>query len=113
MPKAELHQVMFAIRKINEGWYVELPDDTRIGPYLPNIAVEVAATNVLLARKRGLDAHNFVRDEHGNVHSCAIVDRTSDPNRCQECERSWSTSGLSVRCPLRSALVSSSPSSPS
>ena len=94
---------MFTIRKINEWWYVESPDDTRFGPYLPNMAIEIAAAHVLLARKRGLDTSLLVRDEYGHDHNCSLMDKTDDPNRCQECISAWPNAGISVSCPLHAA----------
>jgi hypothetical protein len=107
MRSNDLRQVVFTIRKINDGWHIALPDDTQIGPYLPNIALEVAMAHALLARKRDLDAQVFVRDECGGTHRCMVIDWMNDPNRCQKCESSWRTSALPVKCPLRAAFTSS------
>jgi hypothetical protein len=97
--------VSFIIRKISEGWHIDLPDGADLGPYRNGeLALEVAVTHVLLARKEGVDARMFVRDERGGIHTCAIVDGMSDPQRCQKCESSWQKSALPVKCPLREAI---------
>lgn len=105
MRNEDLHQtIAFTIREINDGWVVALPDETQVGPYRNgDVALEVAATHSLLARKRGLDAQIFVRDEHGGTHSCMIIDWMNDLDRCQKCESLWQTSALQVKCPLRAA----------
>lgn len=74
MRSDNLQKVVFTICRINHGWHVVLPDDTQIGPYLPNIALEVAMTHALLARKRGLEAQVFVRDQRGGTRRCAVID---------------------------------------
>jgi hypothetical protein len=99
------HSIVFTIRKTDHGWFVVLPTNIQLGPYRnAEIALEVAMTHVLLARKRGLDADIFVRDEQGGIHRCMIIDWTNDPDRCQKCESLWRTSGLPVKCPLREAI---------
>jgi hypothetical protein len=96
-----LQKASFTVRKLKDGWRVELPDGTQLGPYLARIALQVATTHVLLARKQGLATRIEVRDEHGRGHDCQIVDRVADKQWCPSCEASWpNTSGLPVRCQL-------------
>ena len=104
MRDEDLRQVVFTIRKINNGWHVALPDETQIGPYRADIAVEVAVAEVLLARRRGLNARLFVRDKFGGTHSCMLVDWLNDPDRCKKCEGSWRTSAVPVICPLQATI---------
>jgi hypothetical protein len=101
----DLHQtIAFTIRKIKDGWFVALPDETQVGPYRGgDVALEVAMTHALLARKRGLNARIFVRDEYGGTHACTIIDGMS-AKPCRQCEGSWSTSALPAKCLLRAAI---------
>lgn len=61
----------------------------------------------LLARKRGLDARTYVRDQYGHAHSCTIVSYTDNPSRCRECQSSCPNTGVSVNCPLWATLKTS------
>ena len=97
-------QAVFTIQEKKEGWYVAWPDQTRIGPYLKNIALQVAVTEVLLARRRGLNARLEVRDEFGGTHSCMMVDEANNSERCERCEASRPSAILSVKCPLFAAI---------
>jgi hypothetical protein len=105
MDENSLRTTAFTIEKLDDGWFVALPDKSLLGPYLNgDMVLEVAATHALLARSEGLDARIFVRDEQGGSHSCIILDHMNDPHRCQKCESTWSTSALPSRCPLRAAI---------
>lgn len=100
-----LQKATFTIRKLNDGWRIELPDWTQLGPYLARIALQVATTHVLLARKQGLETRVEVRDEHGGGHDCQIVDRLADKHWCPSCQASWpNASGLGARCQLYAAI---------
>ena len=97
--------IAFTIHKTKDGWVVALPDKTQIGPYhAGEVALEVAMTHALLARKRGLNARLFVTDERGKAHSCTIIDGMDAAILCEDCESSWRTSGLPARCLLRAAI---------
>lgn len=102
---SQTHQAVFVIRKINTWWFVETPDESRVGPFLPKVVLEAAVTRAVLARRRGLDARIFVRDEYGGTHNCPIIEEMNNPTRCQKCESAWqASSALPVRCALRAAL---------
>lgn len=97
--------IAFTIRKTKDGWLVALPDKTQIGPYhAGEIALEVAMTHALLARKRDLIARLFVTDEYGNAHNCTIIEGMDAVILCEECESAWRTSGLPAGCLLRAAI---------
>lgn len=105
MDENSLRTTAFTIEKLDDGWFVALPDKSLLGPYLNgDMVLEVAVTHALLARNEGLDARIFVRDEQGRSHSCIILDYMNDPHRCQKCESTWSTSGLPAHCHLRAAI---------
>lgn len=105
MDDNSLRTTAFTIEKLDDGWYVTLPDKTLLGPYQTgDLVLEVAVTHALLARNEGLDAHIFVRDDRGGSHSCIVLDFMNDPHRCGQCESSWSTAGLPAKCHLRAAI---------
>lgn len=95
----------FTIRKMNYGWFVSLQGGDQLGPYRDtDIALKVAVTHVLLARKQGFNANVIVRDEHGRAHNCTVIDQMNDPDHCHKCESSWPATGLAVRCPVYDAI---------
>lgn len=101
-----IRAVAFSIRKVDDGWFVALPDKTLLGPYRNGeLALEVSVTHALLARNQGLAAEVFVEDDRGGHHSCMILEHMNDPHRCARCESSWSSSELPVKCLLRAALA--------
>jgi hypothetical protein len=107
MDENSLRTTAFTIEKLEDGWFVALPDKSLLGPYLNgDVVLEVAVTHALLARSEGLDAQIFVRDEQGGSHSCFILDYMNDPHRCLKCESSWTGPGLPLRCSLRAAIGS-------
>ncbi len=69
MSQADL-RVAYAIQKVNDGWFMETPDKSHLGPYLPDVVLQAAVTHALLARRRGVDAHIFMRDKYGGRRSC-------------------------------------------
>jgi hypothetical protein len=83
-----LQQAVFVVGKSKDGWRVELPDGTQLGPYLATIALQVATTHVLLARKQGMATRVAVRDAYGRGHDCRIVERLADKQPCPHCEAS-------------------------
>ena len=100
-----LRTTAFAIHKSGEGWFIALPDKTLLGPYLSaELVLEVAATHAMLARREGLDAQVYVRDEQGGSHLCLVLDHLNDPHRCARCEGSWQTAERPAKCPLRAAF---------
>jgi len=108
MDDNSLRSTSFAIEKLDDGWFITLPDKSLLGPYRNgDVVLEVAVTHALLARNAGLDAQIYVRDENGRSHSCFVLDHLNDPHRCARCESSWSTSGLPVKCLLRAAIGTS------
>jgi hypothetical protein len=107
MDENSLRTTAFTIEKLNDGWYVALPDKSLLGPYLAgDVVLEVAVTHALLARQEGLDAQIFVHDEKGASHNCIILDYMNDPHRCVKCESTWTSDGLPLKCMLRAAIGS-------
>jgi len=103
---SQARQAIFAIRRVDKWWFVGTPDESRLGPFLPTVALQVALTHALLARKRGVDARIFVCDDYGETHHCPTIEEMNDPDRCQRCECSWQPSALPVRCALHAAINS-------
>lgn len=90
------------IRNSNGGWRVTLSDKSDVGPYWSAaIALQVAVTDALLARKHGLNVHVFVEDDYGTPHKCLIFGVPDSPDPCTECETSWRQSPRPARCPIR------------
>jgi hypothetical protein len=105
MDDNSLRTTAFAIEKLDDGWFIALPDKSLLGPYHSGeLVLEVAVAHALLARNEGLEAQIYVRDEKGVSHTCIILDYMNDPHRCQKCESAWSTSGLPAKCMLRAAI---------
>ncbi len=109
MPNGELPRavVLTIIKNGSHEWIIEPADKRKMGPYhSATMALKVAALEVLSARKRGLKADIFVRDDYGSAHLCALIDRPDDTDRCVTCESSWLTVSrpLEPRCPLWEAF---------
>lgn len=106
MLKDEPHRAIdFTVIKTIGEWFVVLPDKTQLGPYWSAaIALEVAVTHALLARRQGLDAQVLVRDDYGGIHKCMVLDGCGGPGRCVVCESSWPMSPRTLRCPICSDI---------
>jgi hypothetical protein len=88
-------------------WMIKVSNGIRKGPYhSAAVAMQMAAVDVLSARKRGRRAQIMALDEYGNTHRCYALDRPDDPERCSFCEHSWDANShpLPPHCSIRDAL---------
>jgi len=86
-----------------DEWIVKSSEQRTMGPYFnAAVALQIAAIEVLSARKRGLNANIFVRDNHNYPRLCQLIDQIDGLERCAACQRSWSAgAGLGpLPCPL-------------
>ena len=107
MPSAGLQQATGCMAiKTNHGWFVVLPDETELGPYLTGmLALQVARALVLPARRDGLDAHVFVRNDCDEVHRCEMISHRDRPDPCSACENATRQRS---NCPVRSEMQAAS-----
>jgi len=95
------------VKLTGDQWMIRPSDKREMGPYRSSlVALQVAATEVLVARKHGGKADMFVQDDYADVHLCAFIDHAQGTDHCRACEESWVTSRhpLPPRCPLWSAF---------
>lgn len=95
------------VKKASDEWFVVEPKGRR-GPYRSAVVtLQVAALEVLVARRRGMKADVAVKDDYGDVRVCHLMDKDDGTQRCGECQRRWLTTKpppLESPCPLRAAL---------
>jgi hypothetical protein len=87
-------------------WFVESLDEGLKGPYrTAAIALQVALTDVVRARRRGQPANLSVRDSQNVARDCKLIKKPV-VETCFECETSWpkGQSSLPPRCPLWEAF---------
>jgi len=90
-----------------DRWMIEPSDKNEMGPYRGSrLALQVAVTEVLMARKHGREADLFVQDDYSEPHRCPFIEDAQNAERCQACESSWVTARrpLPPRCPLWAAF---------
>jgi hypothetical protein len=109
MISQELNQpAVFTVNKADDGWFVVIAGEPRLGPYRnAALVIEVATARALLARRRGSQGDIFVQDAHGGMHKCLRLDWSDDRDRCGECEASWPAVPDRGRCPVRAELLGS------
>jgi hypothetical protein len=105
MPSDGRQATDYTAIKRGHGWFVVLPDETELGPYLKGmLALQVAVAHVLPARRDGLDAHLLVRDDRDVVHRCAMLSHWNSSDPCSACENA--SSRQPSLCPLRREMLS-------
>lgn len=101
------HTKLFILQNTADEWFVESPRSSR-GPYRNAVvALQVAAFEVMAARRRAMNASMAVKDDYGDVRLCQLMDTDDGTKRCGTCQRSWLATNLrplEPRCPLCAAL---------
>jgi hypothetical protein len=95
------------VKLTGDQWVIRPSDKSEMGPYRSSLlALQVAATEVLVARKHGHTANMFVQDDYEDTHLCPLIDNAQGTDRCIACEKSWVTTRhpLPPRCPLYEAF---------